>query len=142
MRFNILANGNMISLAEYDGIMFAETGFIGDESMYGCSVRDREVGSIARSRDPVRAFRALGQETRFKILDLVSSKAFSVGELGKQLGVSQSAISQQLKVLQEAGLVRLRREGKYTLCSMNHSLLEEVRNLIDMLLEGKHMFGL
>ena len=102
----------------------------------------REVESITQSRDPVRAFRALGQETRFKILDLVSSKSFSVGELEKQLGVSQSAISQQLKVLQEAGLVRLRREGKHTLCSMNHSLLEEVRNLLNMLLEGKHMFGL
>jgi DNA-binding transcriptional ArsR family regulator len=100
------------------------------------------VESITQSRDPVRAFRALGQETRFKILDLVSSKSFSVGELEKQLGVSQSAISQQLKVLQEAGLVRLRREGKHTLCSMNHSLLEEVRNLLNMLLEGKHMFGL
>ena len=110
--------------------------------MHGCSVRDREVESITQSRDPVRAFRALGQETRFKILDLVSSKSFSVGELEKQLGVSQSAISQQLKVLQEAGLVRLRREGKHTLCSMNHSLLEEVRNLLNMLLEGKHMFGL
>jgi ArsR family transcriptional regulator len=82
------------------------------------------VESITRSKDSIRAFRALGQETRFKILDLVSSKAFSVGELEERLGVSQSAVSQQLKILHEAGLVRLRREGKYTLCSINHSLLE------------------
>ena len=115
---------------------------ISGKFVYGCFVAVREVESIERSRDPVRAFRALGQETRFKILDLVSSQAFSVGELEKQLGVSQSAISQQLKILHEAGLVRLRREGKYTLCSMNHSLLEEVRNLLTMLLDGKHMFSL
>ena len=100
------------------------------------------VESITRSKDSIRAFRALGQETRFKILDLVSSKAFSVGELEERLGVSQSAVSQQLKILHEAGLVRLRREGKYTLCSINHSLLEEVRNLLNMLLDRRHMFSL
>jgi len=100
------------------------------------------VGSITESRDPVQAFRALGQETRFKILDLVSSKTFSVGELERQLGISQSAISQQLKVLREAGLVRLHRDGKYTLCSMNHSFLEEARNFLNTLLDRKQMFGL
>ena len=115
---------------------------VSDKLICGCFVAVREVESITRSRDPVQAFRALGQETRFRILDLVSSKTFSVGELEKQLGVSQSAVSQQLKILQEAGLVKLRREGKYTLCSMNHSLLEEIRNLINMLLDGKRMFCL
>jgi ArsR family transcriptional regulator len=102
----------------------------------------REVESITQSKNSIRAFRALGQETRFKILDLVSSEVFSVSELEERLGVSQSAISQQLKILNEAGLVRLRREGKYTLCSMNHSLLEEVRNLLNVLLERRHVFGL
>lgn len=100
------------------------------------------MSSISKTKDPVRAFRALGQETRFKILDLVSSKPFSVRELEEKLGISQSAVSQQLKVLNEAGLVRLHREGKYTLCSINHALLEEVRNLLNVLLERKHMFSL
>ena len=117
--------------------------FSGHKSEFvgGCVVTIREVESIKHLGSSVRAFRALGQETRFKILDLVSSKAFSVGELEKQLGVSQPAISQQLKILHEAGLVRLRREGKYTLCSINHSLVEEARNLLNMLLDRRHIFN-
>jgi len=54
--------------------------------MCNCVVTVREVESIPKSKDSIRAFRALGQETRFKILDLVSSKSFSVGELEEQLG--------------------------------------------------------
>ncbi|MGB4160026.1 MAG: metalloregulator ArsR/SmtB family transcription factor, partial [Bacillota bacterium] len=105
-------------------------------------VTEREVKPIPRSKDSIRAFRALGQETRFRILDLVSSNVHSVKELEERLGISQSAVSQQLKILHEAGLVRLRREGKYTLCSINHSPLEEVRNLLNRLLDRRHMFSM
>ncbi|HHV62554.1 MAG TPA: winged helix-turn-helix transcriptional regulator [Firmicutes bacterium] len=92
--------------------------------------------------DSVRAFRALGQETRFRIVSLLAWKKFNVGELEKHLGVSQSAISQQLKILEEVGLVKLQKEGKYTFCSVNRSFLEEVRSRINSLLEGRHMLGL
>jgi len=90
----------------------------------------------------VRAFRALGQETRFKIISLLSRKEFNVQELEEYLGVSQSAISQQLKILKDVGLVKLRREGKYTLCSINRSFLEEVHRHIILLLEGRQGLGL
>ncbi|HHV62861.1 MAG TPA: winged helix-turn-helix transcriptional regulator [Firmicutes bacterium] len=93
-------------------------------------------------RDSVRAFRALGQETRFRIVSLLLSKTFSVGELEKHLKVSQSAISQQLRVLEKAGLVKLQKEGKYTFCSINRSFLEEINRRINLLLEGRQELGL
>lgn len=102
----------------------------------------RGVEHIKGLSDSVRAFRALGQETRFKIISLLLSKTFSVGELERHLGVSQSAISQQLRVLENAGLVRLQKEGKYTFCSINRSFLEEVCRRINLLLEGGQELGL
>ena len=92
--------------------------------------------------DSVHAFRALGQETRLRIVDLLSSKTFSVGELEKHLRVSQSAISQQLRILERVGLIKLQKEGKYTFCSINRSFLEGVRSHIDSLLEGRHALSL
>lgn len=92
--------------------------------------------------DSVRAFRALGQETRFRIVSLLAWNKLNVGELEKHLGVSQSAISQQLRVLEEAGLVKLQKEGKYTFCSINRSFLEEVCSRINLLLEGRQVMGL
>lgn len=92
--------------------------------------------------DSVRAFRALGQETRFRIVSLLAWNKLNVGGLEKHLGVSQSAISQQLRVLEEAGLVKLQKEGKYTFCSINRSFLEEVCSRINSLLEGRQVMGL
>jgi DNA-binding transcriptional ArsR family regulator len=54
-----------------------------------------------------------------------------VGELARQLPVSRPAVSQHLRVLKEAGLVRERREGTRRLYSVNGDGLAELREYID-----------
>ncbi|MGB9868296.1 MAG: ArsR/SmtB family transcription factor [Bacillota bacterium] len=80
----------------------------------------------------IRALRALGQETRYKMLKLLCSRSLTVDELCRALQVSQPAISQHLKVLKDAGLVRIRRKGRTSMCHVDRSLL---MGLVDHLRE-------
>jgi len=57
-------------------------------------------------------FDALSDYTRFQILGALSLGDRNVGELQEVCHVSQSAISHQLRLLRDRGLVSVRREGK------------------------------
>ena len=57
-------------------------------------------------------FEALADPTRRRILDLLRERPRLVGELVKLLGISQPGMSKHLRILREAGLVRLRRDGQ------------------------------
>jgi DNA-binding transcriptional ArsR family regulator len=61
-------------------------------------------------RDAV--FRALSDPTRRAMLDRMRERERSVAELGAPFDMSQPAVSQHLRVLSDAGLVRARREGR------------------------------
>jgi len=64
-------------------------------------------------------YKALGDETRLKILELVAAQEMCVCELIEQLGMSQSAVSHHLKILKQAGLVQDDRDGKWIYYSLN-----------------------
>jgi len=55
--------------------------------------------------------KALANPDRMQVLCLLPRREHCVGELERALGIRQSALSQQLAVLREHGLVRTRREG-------------------------------
>jgi DNA-binding transcriptional ArsR family regulator len=57
-------------------------------------------------------FRALGDPTRVRILDALSHGELCVCDLAAVLGVSQSAVSHQLRLLRGLRLVRSRRDGR------------------------------
>ncbi|WP_017538234.1 ArsR/SmtB family transcription factor [Nocardiopsis halophila] len=57
-------------------------------------------------------FTALADPTRRRILDLLRRRPHLVGEVAGELGLSQPAASKHLRVLREAGLVRVRREAQ------------------------------
>ena len=63
-------------------------------------------------------FKIFGDETRLKILAILIDSEMSVGEIAEKLGMTQSAISHQLKGLRYSRLVKVRRDGK----SMYYSL--------------------
>lgn len=56
-------------------------------------------------------FRTLGHPARIRILELLSEREYSVGELLRAIDVEASNLSQQLAVLRRAGLVSTRKEG-------------------------------
>ena len=63
--------------------------------------------------NPASILKAFAEDTRLRILRLVSSQEFAVTELVAILGVRQSRVSRHLAVLRNAGLVRDRREGNW-----------------------------
>ena len=62
--------------------------------------------------------RVLADETRLRLLVLVSQAELSVGEIARCLAMGQSRISNHLKILREVGLVGERHEGSYTFCRL------------------------
>jgi DNA-binding transcriptional ArsR family regulator len=57
-------------------------------------------------------FEVLAERSRRRILDLLLEQPRSVGELVELLGMSQPGTSKHLRVLREAGLVRVRRDAQ------------------------------
>jgi DNA-binding transcriptional ArsR family regulator len=61
--------------------------------------------------DMAELFKVFGDSTRIKILYILSESELCVCDIAELLGMTQPAISYQLKVLKQAKLVRSRREG-------------------------------
>ncbi len=57
-------------------------------------------------------FRVLGDPTRVRILDTLSRAELCVSDLAARLGVTESAVSHQLRLLRGARIVRARRDGR------------------------------
>lgn len=57
-------------------------------------------------------FDVLAEPTRRRILDLLLERPHMVGELTEQLGLTQPGTSKHLRVLREAGLVRVRQDAQ------------------------------
>jgi ArsR family transcriptional regulator, arsenate/arsenite/antimonite-responsive transcriptional repressor len=72
-------------------------------------------------------FRALGDETRLRILALLSHGELCVCHLEKALDLSQPNVSRQLGVLRAAGVVDARRDGTwvyYSISEQSHAMVE------------------
>ena len=67
----------------------------------------------------VKVFKALSDETRLNILLLVSKRSVCQKGISKYLGISDSAVSQHIKVLKEANIITGYKEGYYMLYHIN-----------------------
>jgi len=69
-------------------------------------------------------FKALGENTRIRIVKLLSVKPMYVCELESVLEMSQPRISQHLRILKQAGLLLMKKEGQRAVYSLNESAFE------------------
>lgn len=75
-------------------------------------------------------FKVFGDPTRLRILFLLQEESeLSVGEISEKIKMSQSAISQQLKVLRNNRLVRFRKDGKSALYRLSDDHIEKILSL-------------
>ncbi len=74
-----------------------------------------------KETNPVAFAKALADETRQKIMNLVCCQWLSVNEIVEKLDVevSQPTVSHHLAVLRENGLVKVREKGKQTFYTLN-----------------------
>lgn len=73
-------------------------------------------------------FRAIADPTRRGLLDLLRDSERSVSELTRPFRMSQPAISQHLRILRQAGLVRGRQAGRQRLYRLDPRPLRRVRD--------------
>jgi len=82
--------------------------------------------------DLTELFRIFGDSTRVQILYVLFESEMCVCDIAQLLGMTQSAISHQLKALKNARLVKSRRDGKTVFYSLSDS---HVRTIINQGLE-------
>src|SRR5690348_15250254 len=71
-------------------------------------------------------YEILVDPTRRQILDLLRERPHLVGELVEQLGITQPGVSKQLRVLREAGLVRVRQDAQRRWYELRSEPLAEI----------------
>lgn len=74
---------------------------------------------------------ALGDPTRREVFELLRSGPRSVGELASALPVSRPAVSQHLRVLEEAGLVAHTKHGTRHIYELDSSGVRALREWVD-----------
>ena len=77
-------------------------------------------------QDLAEFFRVFGDSTRIRILYALSQSELCVCDIASLLGMGQSAISHQLRILKQMRLVKFRREGKSVLYSLADSHIETI----------------
>ena len=77
------------------------------------------------------AIRAIAEPNRRRILQLVSAKELSAGEIASRFEITRPAVSQRLTVLREAGLVAERREGTRRLYSLRPEGFADLRSFLE-----------
>lgn len=70
-------------------------------------------------------FKALSDETRFKLVRLLLTRDLCVGALAHRLDISEAAVSQHLKQLPKAGLVKGEKRGYFTHYSVERGTLRK-----------------
>ena len=77
------------------------------------------------------AFAALAEPMRAEIVERLGERAMAVGELAALLPVTRPAVSQHLKILKEARLVRDRAQGTRRVYSIDPEGLGPIREWLD-----------
>lgn len=77
-------------------------------------------------------FKVLGDPTRLRILRVLMNQEVCVRDIADELGMGQSAVSHQLRILRDARLVQFRRDGKTVYYSLADA---HVFTLLDVSLE-------
>ena len=71
-------------------------------------------------------FSVLGDPTRLKIVLCLMEKEASVTEIVNALGLTQSAVSHQLRILKDAHVLKSEKNGKMVIYSLNDSHVKEI----------------
>lgn len=81
--------------------------------------------------NPSDMFKVLGVETRIRIIDLLKNKGpLGSKSIAEDLGITTAAVSQHLKILKHAGLVRSERKGFWIPYSLDEGALESCKDVL------------
>jgi DNA-binding transcriptional ArsR family regulator len=94
----------------------------------GTAIRRRQLMSSTAVRAVAETFHILGDPTRVRIVDALSSGELCVCDIAALVGISESAVSHQLRLLRGMRLVRTRRSGRLVFYELDdHHIIELLR---------------
>src|SRR4030067_2958801 len=82
-------------------------------------------------KESAELFKLLSVDKRIEIIELLKKEPMSVNALANALGITQSAVSQHLRVLKGARLVKDKRQGYWIYYSLNRDILEKCRERLN-----------
>lgn len=105
-----------------------------DYNRCDCTVIHEETVQMVKSKMPLEEnlydlaelFKVFGDTTRIKILWALSEADMCVCDIAVLLGMTQSAISHQLRVLKQARLVKNRKDGKVVYYSLDDAHVKRI----------------
>jgi ArsR family transcriptional regulator len=71
-------------------------------------------------------FKVMGDSTRLKIINLLFEQELCVCDLAEKMNMNQPAVSQQLKTLRNANLIKYRKEGKHIFYSLSDDHVKQI----------------
>ena len=71
-------------------------------------------------------FKALNDETRRQIVDLLKERDMNAGEIAEEFNISKPSISHHLDILKRADLVTSEKKGQFIVYSLNTTILEDL----------------
>lgn len=81
----------------------------------------------------VQVLKALGDETRLKILIILSRKSICAKGIARHLNISEAAVSQHIRVLKDADIVVGEKVGYYVRYDLKESTLMKVSDFINLI---------
>jgi ArsR family transcriptional regulator len=79
----------------------------------------------------IKIAKALSDKTRLKILHEISlRKSMTCGETEKIAGLAQPTVSHHIKILVEAGLLDVEKDGRHVIISVNRTMLEKFTAMV------------
>jgi ArsR family transcriptional regulator len=88
-------------------------------------IPSRPGGGGSIMRELVKAFKALSDETRLRILNVLLVRECCVCEVMQALQISQTRASRNLGILYDAGFLKMRRNGLWTLYSIDREGMKQ-----------------
>ncbi|SFH58223.1 ArsR family transcriptional regulator [Tindallia magadiensis] len=76
-------------------------------------------------------FKALGDDTRLKILMMLSDGEKCACDIQENFQLKQPTISHHMKILQQTGLVHVEKRGRWMFYGLNNELLQKLQQFID-----------
>lgn len=76
-------------------------------------------------------FQAIADPTRREIIDLLAEKSLNLNAVADNFSISRPAISKQIKILTQCGLVTINRQGREHYCSVNLKKMGEAADWIE-----------
>lgn len=81
--------------------------------------------------DSALIFKALSDETRLRIIDMLSSSELCACDILEEFAITQPTLSYHMKILTESGLVNARKDGAWTRYTLNLELMHSLMTFLE-----------